>query len=161
MIRYALVCQKGHGFDGWFRSSDDYDAQRKRRLVSCPSCGTTKVEKAVMAPRVVPSDKAASRRRKGEPKNPSPEVPAPDNTPSLVASAEHREMLQKLRQIRDEVLKKSEYVGPRFAEEARKIHSEDAPERGIYGEATPAEVKSLSEEGIDVFPIPVLPDDKN
>ena len=113
-----------------------------------------------MAPRVVPSDKQAKRPRRPEP------VAAPTATPpeaplSLVASPEQREMLTRLKALRDEVLKKSEYVGSRFADEARKIHSSDAPERGIHGEASRGEVKALIDDGIDIYPVPVLPEDKN
>ncbi len=167
MIKYQLQCAKGHGFEGWFRSSDDYDRQRKRRLVTCPACGGTKVEKAIMAPSVVTSEKAKSARKKKarEIAVAHPEPAAPPSAPQpqgLSFTPEQREILGRMRKLRDEVLKSSDYVGPRFAEEARRIHEEaEPPTRGIHGEATPEEVKSLIEDGIDVLPIPVLPDDKN
>lgn len=167
MIKYQLQCAKGHGFEGWFRSSDDYDRQRKRRLVTCPSCGGTKVEKAVMAPSVVTSEKAKSSRRKKarEIAVAQPEAvpaPAPPQAQGLSFTPEQREILGRMRKLRDEMLKSSDYVGPRFAEEARRMHEEsEPPKRGIHGEASPDEVKALLEDGIDVLPIPVLPDDKN
>lgn len=168
MIRYRLSCEKGHEFEGWFQSSEAFDKQAKRKLVQCAVCASTKVSKALMAPSVVTSEKKRSRRRGpaemttgGPPPSPaSPPAPsAPE--PQLVASAEHRAALAQLKKLRDEVLAKSEYVGPRFAEEARRIHSQEAGPRGIHGEASPAEVKSLVEDGIEVYPVPVLPDDHN
>jgi hypothetical protein len=164
MIRYSLQCEQGHAFEGWFRASDDYDRQHKRRLVICPSCGTTKVEKALMAPGIVTSEMAAAARRshpEAAPPAPASRPPPQHAAPSLIASPEQRELLRRMRALRDEVLKKSEYVGPRFAEEARKIHDEVAPARGIHGQATPDEVKSLTEDGIEVYPVPMLPDDQN
>lgn len=168
MIRYSLQCDKGHAFEGWFRSSDDYDRQRKGRLVTCPSCGASKVEKAVMAPSVVTSEKAKTSRRKKAHEiaiaQAAVSLPAADTTAmaqSLAVSPEQRAVLRRMRALRDEMLKTSDYVGPKFAEEARRLHEEDAPKRGIHGEASPDEVKSLLEDGIDVLPIPVLPDDTN
>lgn len=166
MIRYSLQCDKGHAFEGWFRSSDDYDRQRKRRLVTCPSCGATKVTKAIMAPNVVTSEKAKTSRRKkvrevaAVQQATAPPAEAPSQ--SLAISPEQRELVRRMRVLRDEMLKSSDYVGPKFAEEARRLHGqEQTPERGIHGEASPDEVKSLIEDGIDVLPIPVLPDDTN
>ncbi|MFM9941802.1 MAG: DUF1178 family protein [Hyphomicrobiaceae bacterium] len=171
MIRYNLQCDKGHAFEGWFRSSDDYDRQRKRRLVTCPSCGATKVEKAIMAPNVVTSEQAKSARRKkarelavsqtAPASEPTAPVAAAGAGQSLAVTPEQREVLRRMRELRDQMLKASDYVGPKFAEEARRIHDEDAPKRGIHGEASPDEVKALLEDGIEVLPIPVLPDDSN
>ncbi len=173
MIRYHLHCDKGHAFEGWFRSSDDYDRQRQRRLVACPSCGGVKVEKAIMAPNVVTSEQAKSARRKKARDMASGQAaagatpasagldPAPGASTSLAANPEQRELVRRMRDLRDQMLKASDYVGPRFAEEARKMHDADAPTRGIHGEASPDEVKALLDEGIEVLPIPVLPVDKN
>lgn len=164
MIRYQLQCAKGHAFEGWFRSSGDFDAQAKKRHVTCPTCGTAKVEKALMAPSVVTSKAKSKRQHPATTDDATSEAPAAapaDTSPRLVATPEQREMLRQMREIRDQVLQKSDYVGPRFAEEARKIHSEETPSRGIHGEATPAEVKSLAEDGIEVYPVPILPDDQN
>ncbi len=160
MIRYSLTCEKSHAFEAWFASSDAFDKQVKRKLVACPACGSVKVEKALMAPNVVTSRKTSARRVEGE--APHPTAPAPlEAAHHLIASPQHRELMQQLRRVRDEVLAKSEYVGPRFAEEARRIHNEDSAPRGIHGEATPDDVKALNEDGITVFPVPVLPDDQN
>ena len=164
MIRYRLQCGKGHAFEGWFRSSDDYDGQRKRRLVTCPTCGTTKVEKAIMAPSVVTSEQAvAARKSKAKRRRADASPPTSDSpSPVLTVTDEQRDVMRKLRELRDAMLKTSDYVGSRFAEEARRMHEDDSvPERAIHGEATQEEVKSLVEDGINVMPIPVLPDDKN
>lgn len=160
MIRYSLACKDGHGFEAWFPSAADYDKQVKRGLVSCVQCGSTKVEKAVMAPSV-----SSRTRRKGaaEPPTPSASPPAAAPATRLAAapSPEHAEMLAALRRLREEVVAKSDYVGPRFAEEARKIHYGEEPARGIYGEASGEDVKALHEEGVACYPLPELPEDKN
>ncbi len=170
MIRYRLACPKSHEFEAWFPSSEACDKQIAKKLVACPDCGSTKIAKALMAPNVVTSEKKAKRPKRSravtqEPTSPeAPPTPAPapnhDAVQSML-SPQQREMLRKLKEMRDKVLSDAEYVGPRFADEARKIHHEEAPGRGIYGEASPEEVEDLAGEGIDVFPIPVLPDDHN
>lgn len=177
MIRYSLKCRKGHAFDGWFASSDAFDAQAARKQLICPSCGSKSVTKALMAPRVVRSaEKSASKRRRSAaaereaaptpaetPAGPASDaaVPAVSAPPDAAQAAMHREMRTLMRKLRTEVLAKSEYVGPRFPEEARKMHHEETPARGIYGEATPDEARALQEEGIDFLPLPVLPEDHN
>jgi hypothetical protein len=160
MIRYSLTCPKSHAFDGWFPSGDAFDKQVKRKLVACPSCGSTKVSKALMAPNVITSDKAVARR--AEPEASPPVAPPPASAPPRVAfSPEQRQILKQMKALRDKVLAQSEYVGPRFADEARRIHNEEARERGIHGEASLDDVRALAEDGIDVFPIPELPEDQN
>lgn len=150
MIRYALRCKKGHEFEGWFKGSADYERQEKRGLVSCPSCGSNKVERAVMAPAVATKGAVA------------PVQVARTAGPQDAKRAEiQAEMMTLMRKLRTEVEKNADYVGPQFAEEARKIHYEEAPARGIYGEASPDDVKSLKEEGIEFYPLPVLPEDQN
>jgi hypothetical protein len=161
MIRYSLQCHKGHAFVGWFSDSRGYDAQVKRGLVTCPDCGTAKVEKALMTPNLGTrqNKKADAPARSSLPVRPGHErvvMPRPEGL-----SAEQREMLQMLRDIRKKVEESAEYVGPRFAEEARKIHYDDVEPRGIYGEATLEEAKALLEEGIACLPLPVLPEDKH
>jgi hypothetical protein len=138
MILYKLQCKKGHEFEAWFASSDAFDRQKKRGQLSCPSCGMKSVSKALMAPNVAPRS-----RRKTAPERPQPTGPP------------------KLRKLRAEVEAKSEYVGPRFPEEARKIHYEEVPARGIHGEATAEEAKALKDEGIEFYPLPILPEDQN
>lgn len=156
MIRYRLQCEKGHEFEGWFRNADTFDRQAKHKQVTCLECGSTSVTKALMAPSVVTSK---SRKSRSAPAEPPPA--APDAAPVRLANAGQREVLQAMRKLRDELIAKSEYVGPRFAEEARKIHNEEAEARGIYGEATPTEVKDLTEDGVEIYPLPVLPEDHN
>jgi hypothetical protein len=165
MIRYRLACAKGHEFEGWFQSSDGCDQQIARKLVQCPECGSAKVAKALMAPSVVTAEqRETTRRRRSRSVPAAPVAPAAAPAPSSVSAMltpEQRQILKQLRELRDRVVADAEYVGPRFAEEARKIHHEETPERGIYGEASPAEVEDLLRDGIDVMPIPVLPDDHN
>jgi hypothetical protein len=146
MIRYDLICDKGHAFDGWFADSVAYDKQAKRKLVTCVHCGSTKVEKQLMAPGI-----PAKSNRKAES---APQMFTPGD-------AKQRKMLQLMREIRKSVEENSEYVGKRFAEEARKIHYEEAEKRGIHGEATAEDAKALIEEGIEVHPLPTLPEEGN
>ncbi|MEZ5818050.1 MAG: DUF1178 family protein [Hyphomicrobiaceae bacterium] len=167
MIRYRLACPKAHEFEAWFPSSEACDKQIKKKLVACPTCGATKVAKALMAPSVVTSERKAKRpSRKGqrheavEAGGEAPVAPS-SRVPAQMLTGPQREMLQQLKVMRDKILADAEYVGPRFAEEARKIHNEEAPGRGIYGEASAEEVEELASDGIDVFPIPVLPEDHN
>ncbi len=165
MIRYKLACPKAHEFEAWFPSSEGYDAQVAKKLVACPTCGSKTIRKALMAPSVVTSErKAAPRGRRARtieaPPEAMPAAAAPP-PPERVLTGPQREMLRKLKAMRDKVLSEAENVGPRFAEEARKIHHEETPARGIYGEASRAEVEDLVSEGIEVFPIPVLPEDQN
>lgn len=155
MIRYALRCERGHAFDSWFQSSAAYDSQHKRGLVACPVCESTKVEKAIMAPRIT---------RKGKSKSvPEPvAAPAEDTaSTSLVMAPQERELVAKLRELRDHVLKSADNVGNKFPEEARKMHYGDIEHRAIYGEATTEEARALIDEGVEVAPLPVLPGDRN
>lgn len=158
MIRYQLKCRNDHTFEGWFGSSKAYDAQARRNQVTCPMCGTAKVEKAIMAPRI-------SRGRGRKPVNApevSTEAPAEKTAkPQRMLNGEQRKLLGMMRELRDEMLSKSDYVGPRFAEEARRIHNEEVPARGIHGEATADEVAELKEDGVEIYPVPLLPDDHN
>ena len=163
MIKYAVLCQKGHGFEAWFQNSDACDKQIKRGLVTCPDCGSIKVSKALMAPNV-----SARTRKKGAATGVGRSIasraaavsPAAQKvaTPAVAMPAELVDMMRK---IRREVEAKAENVGRNFAEEARKIHYEEAPERGIYGEASLDDVQALADEGISVLPLPVLPEDAN
>jgi len=150
MIRYRLRCDSGHEFEAWFASSAGYDAQAERGLLSCAACGTAKVEKALMAPNVAkPSEGARA--------DTTPVVP----TKHPVAGQLPAPMREMLKKIREHVRETSDYVGDRFAEEARRIHYDESEARGIYGEATPAEARALHEEGIEVHALPSLPEDAN
>jgi hypothetical protein len=142
MIRYKLRCESEHEFEAWFRSSADY----KKGATACPVCGSKKVEKAVMAPAVGLS--TASE--------------APEKV-KLAAAPDPRQkaMREALKELRRHVTENAEYVGGRFAEEARKMHYNETEPRAIYGEATSEEAKELSEEGIEFQPLPNLPEDRN
>jgi hypothetical protein len=178
MIRYALNCDQGHAFESWFANSAAYDKQAKRGLVACPVCGSVKVEKAIMAPNLAPNltanlgqGAAAGQLPTAGPSTPPssstppPQQPAapsiPPNTPVAMMSATERELRHKLKELRDHITKNAHYVGPRFPEEARKIHYGEAEHRSIYGEASAEQAKQLHEEGIEFHPLPILPDDKN
>lgn len=155
MIRYALACDSGHAFESWFRDSDSFDSQRKAGFVTCPVCGSASVEKQIMAPAVARTD--LDRRVLPAPAESRGEAPGP------VALVTEREAAfrELLRAIRRHVVENAEHVGPRFAEEARKMHEGLAEFRAIYGEATPEEARALVQEGIEAFPLPVLPDEHN
>ena len=169
MIRYALNCGQGHNFESWFASSSAFDKQAKRGLVTCPICGSAKVEKAIMAPHLAaslgPGGTTDPRPPTTTPTAPPPQAaPAPSNppkTPVAVMSSAERELRHKLKELRDHITKNAHYVGPRFPEEARKIHYGEAEHRSIYGEASPEEAQQLHAEGIEFHPLPILPDDKN
>ena len=163
MIRYNLRCERGHAFESWFQSSSAYETQEKRKLVSCPSCGSAKVERAIMAPQIV------SRKGRENPASiPAPasatpvagtEVATAGSTPLLMA--QERELRAKIKELRDHIVKNADNVGERFPNEARKMHYGDIEHRPIYGEASPEEARSLIDEGVEVSPLPVLPDDRN
>jgi len=165
MIRYALACDQGHGFESWFSNSAAYDKQRKRSLVTCPLCGSAKVEKTIMAPNVgagTTMSEPAGPQADISPAPPAPlPAPPPPKNPVAMMSPPERELRQKLKELRDHIVKNANYVGPRFPEEARKIHYGETAHRSIYGEASPEEAKELHEEGIEFHPLPILPDDKN
>lgn len=156
MIRYNLRCDKGHAFESWFQSSSAYEAQEKRKLVNCPACGSAKVERAIMAPQIV-----SKKGRDIEAPAPAAatDVSAPASTPLMMA--QERELRAKLRELRDHIVKNADNVGERFPNEARKMHYGDIEHRPIYGEASPEEARSLIDEGVEVSPLPVLPDDRN
>jgi hypothetical protein len=150
MIRYALVCDKSHAFESWFADSAAYDRQAKRGLVTCPQCGSAKVEKAIMAPQLANTKKRSKTA-----------VTSAPAEPVAMLSPQETELRQKLREIRDHLTKNSEHVGPKFSEEARKMHYGEIEHRSIYGEASPDQAKELAEEGIEFHPLPVLPDERN
>ena len=158
MIRYNLRCDRGHAFESWFQSSSAYESQEKRKLVSCPACGSVKVERAIMAPQIVSKKNKDSANVTPSPAA-STEVAAPASTPLMMA--QERELRAKLKELRDNIVKNADNVGERFPNEARKMHYGDIEHRPIYGEASPDEARSLIEEGVEVSPLPVLPDDRN
>lgn len=155
MIHYSLKCSCGHQFDSWFQSASAFDKLRQAGMVNCDVCGSSKVEKAIMAPRVRPARSAAVKpASEHATADAAPTSPAP-----LSASASPAE--QALAELRKQVESNSDYVGESFAEEARAMHTGDAPERSIYGEAKPDEAKSLIEDGIPVIPLPFRPGRKS
>ena len=158
MIQYALVCHKGHEFESWFQNSAAYDKQAKRGLVSCPLCGSAKVEKAIMAPRLARKDKSTSIVAPAEESAPAP-TQAP--TPVAMISPQEKEFRAKLKELRDHLTANADNVGKKFPEEARKMHYGEIEHRSIFGEATPQDAKDLHEEGIEFHPLPVLPDERN
>ena len=160
MIRYNLRCEKGHSFESWFQSSAAYESQEKRKLVSCPACGSVKVERAIMAPQIV-SKKGRDRAAAQVETTDVPAMPSssPESTPLMMA--QERELRAKLRELRQHIVKNADNVGERFPNEARKMHYGDIEHRPIYGEASPEEARSLIDEGVEVSPLPVLPDDRN
>jgi hypothetical protein len=158
MIKYALVCDKGHHFESWFADSAAFDKQAKRKLVTCPMCDSAKVEKAIMAPRL-----ASTKKRKAQAPVPAPagaEAPAPA-APVAMMSPQEQEFRAKLKELRDHLTKNADNVGKKFSDEARKMHYGEIEHRSIYGEATPEDAKELAEEGIEFHPLPILPDERN
>ena len=160
MIHYRLLCENGHGFDGWFRDSAAFDEQASAGLLECPTCASTKVQRALMAPAIPKKGRPARARAEAPPEPPKPAAqpapPAPVPPPAMAARmpAELRAALAKLRA---EVERTCDYVGPAFAEEARKIHRGESERRGIYGETSPEEAEALREEGVEFASVPWVP----
>lgn len=142
MIKYSLSCENAHTFEGWFSESADFDRQIARGFLTCPVCNSDSISKTLMAPSV-------STARKKEEKQ------------AMVMDMARQEMIAKVRQAIAEIKSSAEDVGEKFPEEARKIHYGEADARGIMGQASLGEVRELLEEGIDIAPMPVLPDDAN
>jgi len=137
MILYQLKCQKDHQFDTWFKDGQTCDKQLARKSVECPVCGNKSVSKALMAPRIGGQDKERTAQQE------------------MAVSA--AELKRQLAEIRAKVEENCDYVGDRFADEARKIHYGEADARGIYGEASDDDFQELTDEGIDIARIPWLP----
>lgn len=146
MIKFTLHCEHEHEFEAWFSSSASYDTQSRAKQILCPVCGSDDVSKALMAPNIVSS----RQKQKADVANAGP-----------VQEQMPPEVKDVLRKVRKHVEENAEYVGPRFAEEARKIHYQEVEARGIYGEATTSELRVLQEDGIEFHPLPDLPEDHN
>ena len=140
MIHYSLVCDKSHKFDGWFASAAAYDGQKSRGLVTCPICLTTTVDKALMAPAVSRSGEKVSLS---------------------IGHPQHAQLREAMLALRNKVTSEADYVGDKFAEEARKIHYKEVDAHGIYGEATREEAAALIEDGVDFMPLPALKEEHN
>lgn len=134
MINYSLKCANGHVFESWFQSATAFEKLHSSDLVTCSVCGSTQVQKAIMAPRVKKSDKGS------------------DSLPIVQSEKD-----SKIAELKKYVETNSDYVGQNFAQEAREMHEGTAPERSIYGEARPEEAKKLLEDGIPVLPLPFAP----
>lgn len=148
MIKYALTCSKGHAFEAWFRSSDAYDKQAHRHLVACPECGSNEVEKQVMAPAVL------KRSRSNTARAAEMETAAASGPPGVPP-------LEMLRAFKKHVMENAEDVGPRFADEALRIHHGEIEARAIRGETTSEDAAKLHEEGVEFGVLPILPEDRN
>ena len=142
MIKFGLSCDHGHAFEAWFSSSDDFDTQQGRGLVTCPVCNSDKVEKSLMAPAV-----STARSR---------EKMAVSNETAM-----RSKVFAEMRKLRDKITENADNVGREFPEEARRIHYGESEPRGIYGEANKEEVGALLEEGIEIAPLPPVPEDAN
>ena len=141
-MHYALICENAHKFEAWFRNAEAYDEQHKRGIVTCPVCSSGNVEKQLMAPAVAKSA-------------------PPEKVAVSMGHPEQAKLREALKALRDKVISEADYVGDKFAEEARKIHFKDVEPRGIYGEATAEEVAALAEDGVDFMPLPNLPEEHN
>ncbi len=149
MIKYTLKCRDDHRFDSWFKSADAFEKLRLARLLTCPACGGSDVEKAIMAPRISVLPKVAAKPAEAE--NP----PACTEMHALTAPSSPAEAA--MIELKKKIQEHSEYVGSDFASEARAIHEGDAPERSIYGEANGEEARKLVEDGVPVAPLPFTP----
>jgi hypothetical protein len=147
MIKYSLICDYDHNFDGWFSSSEVYEEQSIVGVVQCPVCGSTNVTKALMMP--------------GVPAKQNKHIDQPQQVLSGPKEGQAAQMVAMMRELRKQVRENAEYVGPRFAEEARVVHDEEFGQRSIYGEASADEVRQLNEDGIDTYPLPMLPEEQN
>jgi hypothetical protein len=160
VIQYALACDKGHSFESWFQNSAAYDKQAKRKLIECPVCGSLKVEKAIMAPRLARRDKSSIAVPE-EAASALAEAATPESSPVAMISPQEHEFRKKLKELRDHLTANADNVGKKFPEEARKMHYGETEHRSIYGEASAEDARELHEEGIAFHPLPVLPDERN
>jgi hypothetical protein len=161
MIKYTLKCSDGHQHEAWFANSSAYDELATKRQLQCPVCGTSDVGKALMTPGI-PMRQNKQETPTASPAAAQPLAPAPAvATTAAPGGTPQSEAIKMMRKLREFVKENSEYVGPKFAEEARKIHYEDSETRSVYGEASKEELTELSEEGINFYPLPLLPEDHN
>lgn len=157
MIHYTVRCGHAHEFDGWYKDSAAFDRLAKRGLVECPICGDTKVERALMAPAVATREAAPAPAAAPTPPPEGPAAPRPVPPMAMTGGPIPDQMRAMLQRMRAEVEKSCDYVGPTFADEARKIHRGEAERRSIYGETTPEQAETLNEEGIEFSRIPWVP----
>jgi hypothetical protein len=157
MILYRLRCSKGHEFESWFKDSKTYERQEKKSLIGCAVCGSAKVARAPMAPRLGKGAKKADVEVPAPAAAPAP-APSPEQQ-QMAAMAKHmpKELREALLKVREQVEKNCEHVGDKFAEEARKIHYGESDKRGIYGETSDEEAEALADEGIEFGRLPWIP----
>lgn len=163
MIRYNLICDSGHGFDGWFADSASYDMQARQGYVSCPVCASVHVTKAIMAPAVSTSRKRAAMQPNTAdlPKSDLQQPANPPESAVTMLSEKEQALRAMIREVRSQIMANSTDVGDAFAQEARKIHEGESEERCIRGTASAEEIRALHEDGIEALPIPILPDDQH
>jgi hypothetical protein len=149
MIKYALACDNGHGFESWFPDGAAYQKQAQLGLIACPECGSTRVDKAIMAPAIVGAGRPERDERAAAP------------VPVALVDERRRALREAARTLRREIEANTDDVGAEFPKIARAIHAGETPERAIRGQATRAEVEALIDEGVDVLPMPFAPDDYN
>lgn len=146
MIRYTLKCENDHPFESWFQSADAYQSLASAGMLECPGCGSSTVEKTLMAPGV-----STSRNKSAEP------IERPNPSAQPVVSAPDPKMAEAMSKLRKHVEENSDYVGQNFAKEATAMHLGDTPARSIYGEVAPADAKRLAEDGVPALPLPFIP----
>ncbi len=168
MIKFALQCEQGHAFESWFRDNASFGEQAKRGFVECPACGSLKVAKSIMAPHVVRTDRGPKLPAAAHPATVAarPEAlptaePAAEATAVALLSPADKALRDLMRAMRSHVEQTADHVGPKFADEALKMHQGEIDHRPIYGSATPDEAKMLVEEGVEFQQLPVLPDNRN
>jgi hypothetical protein len=154
MIKFSLACENAHQFESWFQNGAAFDIQVEAGLVACPTCGVTKVAKAIMAPAI-----AGTRRRAAR-------LPVPQEQPEAPAKvalldAKDRELRAMIESLRARIVAEADDVGEHFPDEARKMHDGLVDDRPIHGQASFEEARALLEEGIGILPIPILPDEHN
>ena len=156
MIKYQLICEDDHEFEGWFGDSAAFESQQKAGLLTCPACGSATIRRALMAPNL-----ASPKTRKSELSKPPSGPPATPGAAALPAEAARRmqALMSEMRALQARIKDEFRDVGDGFAEEARRIHYGEVEPEGIYGQATPEEREELDEEGIPVMDIPWLPKD--
>jgi len=170
MIVFDLKCRNGHQFEAWFNSASNFERLRKAGHVACAVCGSAKVDKAPMAPRITSSKKKASPKAEKAARKPAGDdavnVRVTDDSNALVgpgryandpAAAKAADLMKQLSELRGQIEKNCDYVGKSFPEEARKMHYGEAPKRNIYGEATESEARQLADEGVEFSKIPWAP----
>jgi hypothetical protein len=161
VIKYALVCDAEHEFESWFPGSDAFDKLARRGLVSCPICQSTKVDKAIMAPRLARTDRERRNPPGIEGEISQQQGDQSQKQPVALLDEKAIALREAIRELRTQMLENSVDVGERFTTEARRMHDGEIPSRSIRGQATIAEARELIEEGIPLLPIPDLPDDRH